>query len=195
MNSPCVNCNSYPCACHGPFVQDGRYTFNPFTYEPIPPHDSYQPHMHCVDCYSHPCVCRDYDSVQSGPTIYCAICYHHPCSCHIMTCGCLLGLCQCTVGETSLPECDYGCVDADCPGCLVEEEPRELHDVDNWAHRSKKMICGTCMWFTHKLLPYKAEPGVIPIGRCRKKAPTLNGWPVLYETDWCGDHKLDETKT
>ena len=28
------------------------------------------------------------------------------------------------------------------------------------------------------------------LGRCRKHCPTLNGWPAVYETDWCGDHKL-----
>jgi hypothetical protein len=32
------------------------------------------------------------------------------------------------------------------------------------------------------------------IGRCRKRAPTLGGYPVVWTTDWCGDHKLDETK-
>jgi hypothetical protein len=36
--------------------------------------------------------------------------------------------------------------------------------------------------------------GEIVLGRCRKKAPTLEGWPAVYESDWCGDHKLDETK-
>jgi hypothetical protein len=32
------------------------------------------------------------------------------------------------------------------------------------------------------------------LGRCRKHAPTMNGYPVIYMTDWCGEHKLDETK-
>lgn len=32
------------------------------------------------------------------------------------------------------------------------------------------------------------------MGRCRKHAPTMGGYPVVFETDWCGDHKLDETK-
>lgn len=22
----------------------------------------------------------------------------------------------------------------------------------------------------------------------------MNGYPVVFENDWCGDHKLDETK-
>lgn len=32
------------------------------------------------------------------------------------------------------------------------------------------------------------------LGRCRKRAPTLNGYPAVFKNDWCGDHKLDETK-
>jgi len=48
------------------------------------------------------------------------------------------------------------------------------------------------MWFVIK--------GTLPsltgesIGRCRRHAPTMNGYPVVFTTDWCGDHKLDETK-
>ena len=57
---------------------------------------------------------------------------------------------------------------------------------DNWEHRSEGMQCRTCMWFMEK--------GDGSIGRCRKRAPTLGGWPVMIPTDWCGDHKLDETK-
>lgn len=41
------------------------------------------------------------------------------------------------------------------------------------------------MWFVEK----KAE-----IGRCRRHAPTMNGYPVVYRNDWCGDHKFDEEK-
>jgi hypothetical protein len=33
-----------------------------------------------------------------------------------------------------------------------------------------------------------------PLGRCRRHAPTLSGWPAVFDVDWCGDHKLDETK-
>lgn len=32
------------------------------------------------------------------------------------------------------------------------------------------------------------------IGRCRRYAPTMNGYPVVFTHDWCGDHKLDEGK-
>lgn len=32
------------------------------------------------------------------------------------------------------------------------------------------------------------------LGRCRRHAPTMNGFPAAWSGDWCGDHKLDETK-
>ena len=54
---------------------------------------------------------------------------------------------------------------------------------DNWLHRSAKMKCRTCMWY----MPKKGN-----LGRCRRHAPTMSGWPVMFETDWCGDHKLNE---
>lgn len=57
--------------------------------------------------------------------------------------------------------------------------------MDNWKHRSSNMKCSSCMWFVLK--------GESFLGRCRR-APTLNGWPVVMISDWCGDHKLDETK-
>lgn len=56
---------------------------------------------------------------------------------------------------------------------------------DPWAHRSENMSCKTCMWYVIK--------GTKVIGRCRRHAPTMSGYPVVFETDWCGDHKLDET--
>ena len=61
---------------------------------------------------------------------------------------------------------------------------------DNWKHRSKKMICGACMYYMAKVTD--AGPG--PLGRCRRHAPTMQGFPAVFETDWCGDHKLDEEK-
>lgn len=52
---------------------------------------------------------------------------------------------------------------------------------DNWVHISQTMRCKTCMYFVPK-------DGTL--GRCRRHAPTLSGWPAVYESDWCGDHKL-----
>jgi len=59
-------------------------------------------------------------------------------------------------------------------------------EKDNWKHRSDGMRCKTCMFYVPK--------GDGGIGRCRKKAPTLDGWPAVFPTDWCGDHKIDEDK-
>lgn len=56
---------------------------------------------------------------------------------------------------------------------------------DLWKHRGHTMRCRTCMWFVKK------DYG---IGRCRRRAPTLGGWPVVYPDDWCGDHKIDAEK-
>ena len=56
-------------------------------------------------------------------------------------------------------------------------------DKDNWAHRDKNMRCRTCLW-------YKPKGRLKTTGRCRKHAPTLDGWPVVFPDDWCGDHKL-----
>lgn len=59
---------------------------------------------------------------------------------------------------------------------------------DNWQHRSTSMGCKSCMWFQAK------EGKVEGLGRCRRHAPciTVIGWPAVFETDWCGDHKIDE---
>ena len=65
--------------------------------------------------------------------------------------------------------------------------------MDPWKHRSEKMSCKTCMWNIEKERTDK--PGdIVKIGRCRKYAPTMNGYPVVFETDFCGDHKIDENK-
>lgn len=51
---------------------------------------------------------------------------------------------------------------------------------DNWKNRDP-LRCGTCMFFVVK---------DVNLGRCRRHAPTLQGWPAVYKDDWCGDHKL-----
>ena len=64
-----------------------------------------------------------------------------------------------------------------------------MEKIDPWEHRSIGMRCKTCMWFA----PKKAgENAVINLGRCRRHAPTMNGYPAVYVNDWCGDHKLNE---
>ncbi len=67
--------------------------------------------------------------------------------------------------------------------------------ADPWVNRSSGMRCRTCIWFVSK------EPQALTVtvkshevGRCRRHAPTMGGYPVVYMTDWCGDHRLDENK-
>ena len=55
---------------------------------------------------------------------------------------------------------------------------------DNWAGRAQGRRCERCIHFVAK-----GDQGV---GRCRRHAPTLEGWPVVMTTDWCGDFKLQE---
>lgn len=61
--------------------------------------------------------------------------------------------------------------------------------ADPWAHRSDGMRCKTCMWFAPKIAK---SSRFIHVGRCRRHAPTMNGYPVVFVNDWCGDHKLNE---
>ena len=68
-----------------------------------------------------------------------------------------------------------------------------MEKIDNWQDRFKGMVCGTCMYFVAKL-SIKEQNVEKKIGRCRRNAPTMKGWPVLFSTDWCGEHKIDENK-
>lgn len=55
---------------------------------------------------------------------------------------------------------------------------------DLWKHKSTGMRCHTCMFWV---------PKHGKLGRCRRHCPEVsNGWPVTFEDDWCGDHKLDK---
>lgn len=67
---------------------------------------------------------------------------------------------------------------------------------DPWIHRSEGMRCASCMWFVEKVVGDYPEGNSVrsTIGRCRRHAPTLNGFPVVFRTDWCGDHRVDENK-
>jgi hypothetical protein len=74
----------------------------------------------------------------------------------------------------------------------------DLH-LDPWAHRSEGMRCRTCMWYAPKW-PEQFDiqgdtitrTGYGDVGRCRRHAPTMNGYPVVFQSDWCGDHRLSE---
>lgn len=70
---------------------------------------------------------------------------------------------------------------------ITENERLEIEEKhDPWANKNKCMKCKTCRTF---ILKEGTKKG---IGRCRKHAPTLGGFPVVFIDDWCGDHKLDE---
>ncbi len=71
-----------------------------------------------------------------------------------------------------------------CPDTRVPN-PLYPSNEDNWRHRAENMRCQTCMWFV---------PKTEKLGRCRANAPTIKGWPAMFPTDWCGEHKLDENK-
>lgn len=71
---------------------------------------------------------------------------------------------------------------------------------DPWKHRSKGMSCATCMWYAKKVVaPVASDSNAVKqappeLGRCRRHAPTMSGYPAVFPADWRGDHKLDETK-
>lgn len=65
------------------------------------------------------------------------------------------------------------------------------HSADPWKHRSQGMRCKTCMWFVPKV---QENSNSYNTGRCRRHAPTMGGYPVVFVNDWCGDHRLDENK-
>ena len=58
---------------------------------------------------------------------------------------------------------------------------------DNWRNRSERMRCFTCVFYVSKLIRDGRE-----VGRCRRNAPTMKGFPVVFPGDWCGEHRLDE---
>ena len=75
--------------------------------------------------------------------------------------------------------------DENCQSPAGDEAPYEVDYKDSWAHRSAVMRCSACMWFVWK------KPS-LTVGRCRRHSPTMEGYPVVSATDWCGDHKPDE---
>jgi hypothetical protein len=71
--------------------------------------------------------------------------------------------------------------------------------TDPWTNRPDGLKCKTCIWYVEKQRQRigTADSDVNPlkvIGRCRRHAPTMGGYPVVFVNDWCGDHRLDENK-
>ena len=68
---------------------------------------------------------------------------------------------------------------------------------DAWMNRNAGMQCRTCIWYVPKARTGTADAYINPlkmVGRCRRHCPTMNGFPVVYPVDWCGDHRVDENK-
>lgn len=72
------------------------------------------------------------------------------------------------------------------------EEIKRNGGFDPWMHRSAGMSCRSCMWFVEK--SPTDQTAIAVVGRCRRHAPSMGGYPVVFPTDWCGDHRLDENK-
>lgn len=93
------------------------------------------------------------------------------------------------------PHPDYPIRSSDGPGKIdVIKEEVKVTGQDPWIHRSDNMKCKTCMWFVPKVAANPPSPEVYDLGRCRRHAPTMGGYPVVMVNDWCGDHRLDENK-
>jgi len=69
-----------------------------------------------------------------------------------------------------------------------------MEQSDPWAVRQTNMKCRTCIWFVAKEQIGAIKHDAPVVGRCRRHAPTIGGYPVVYQIDWCGDHRVDENK-
>jgi hypothetical protein len=84
--------------------------------------------------------------------------------------------------------------EADYIQVIEKELPTFKNQQDPWIHRSDNMRCKTCMWFVEKQRENPSYPACPIVGRCRRHAPTMSGYPVVFNNDWCGDHRVDENK-
>jgi hypothetical protein len=70
---------------------------------------------------------------------------------------------------------------------VMQDEIDKVKSEDNWPAPAGKgtFVCSNCMWWVKK-----KDSTMLTIGRCRRRCPTMGGYPATYETDWCGDHKI-----
>lgn len=63
--------------------------------------------------------------------------------------------------------------------------------MDKW-DRKTNFNCYSCMYCVPKgELKKDQKYDIDAIGRCRRNAPTMKGYPVLeLFHDWCGEHKI-----
>lgn len=73
---------------------------------------------------------------------------------------------------------------------------KEVQRVDPWVHRSEGMRCKKCIWFVPKVREEGPQISLkaYDVGRCRRHAPSMGGYPVVFVNDWCGDHRIDENR-
>lgn len=64
-----------------------------------------------------------------------------------------------------------------------EKEMSNTTNKDNWKDKATGMICSTCTNYA---------PKNEYIGRCRRNAPTMKGFPAVFPSDWCGEHKMND---
>jgi hypothetical protein len=55
------------------------------------------------------------------------------------------------------------------------------------------MSCKHCIYFVLSEIE-KTDRDAGRAGRCRRHSPNINGFPVVFENEWCGDNKFDENK-
>ena len=66
---------------------------------------------------------------------------------------------------------------------------------DPWVDRAGGMRCATCRFYVQKVPSKVLSTAIVKeIGPCRRYAPTMQGFPVVFPADWCGEHKLDENR-
>lgn len=56
--------------------------------------------------------------------------------------------------------------------------------MDKW-DRKTDFGCSSCMFYVPKIEHAEGDSE----GRCRRSAPTMKGYPVVFSVDWCGEHK------
>lgn len=68
-------------------------------------------------------------------------------------------------------------------------------EKDPWKGRSEGMRCRSCVFYVPKARgDGRITTSEHEIGRCRRNAPTMRGFPAVFPQDWCGEHRIDENR-
>lgn len=61
--------------------------------------------------------------------------------------------------------------------------------MDRW-DRKTDFGCSSCMFYVPKREALIGGDVIeMAEGRCRRRSPTMKGYPVVFADDWCGEHK------